>query len=261
MPIKILLSNDDGFDAPGLGALKAALSARGRIVVVAPAGNCSGFSNALTLRKPIRVRCHGEDLYSVEGTPADCVHLAVNGMLDFEPDLVISGINNGENMGDDTIYSGTVAAALEGRFLRLPSIAVSLVGERLEHFDTAARVVSDLLDWTGTHHISDRYLLNINVPDLPYDELKGYEITRCGKRDHSEPVSAESDRDGYRIYRLGKIAAPGDDGPGTDFHATSQGRVSITPLTNDMTHFGILDSLMSMYGQSDLPAITAPAAP
>ena len=254
MSIKILLSNDDGYDAPGLGILKNSLAKVGQIAVAAPAVNCSGFSNALTLHKPIRAHCYGKNLYSIQGTPADCVHLAVNGMLDFVPDLVISGINKGGNLGDDTIYSGTVAAALEGRFLRLPSIAVSLTGERLEHFDTAARVTLELLDWISKSAIADLYLLNINVPDLPFDQLQGYEITRCGRREHSEPIQLEADQAGHKTYRIGKVGCPRDDGPGTDFHAISRQRVSITPLTHDMTHYGILDSLKTEYGQPSCSA-------
>ncbi len=254
MSINILLSNDDGYDAPGLNVLKGALASIGQIAVAAPNANCSGFSNALTLRKPIRAHCYGKNLYSIEGTPADCVHLAVNGMLDFVPDLVISGINHGGNLGDDTIYSGTVAAALEGRFLRLPSIAISLVGERLEYFDTAARVILELLDWIRSATVPDLYLLNINVPDLPYDQLNGIEITRCGKREHGEPIRVETDRNGHQVYQIGEVAAPRDNGPGTDFHAISRQRVSISPLTHDMTHHGILDSLKSEYEQLDRQA-------
>lgn len=252
MSIKILLSNDDGYEAHGLAVLKNSLADMGQIAVVAPAGNCSGFSNALTLRKPIRTRCFGENHYSVEGTPADCVHLAINGLLDFAPDMVISGINNGGNLGDDTMYSGTVAAALEGRFLRLPAIAVSLVGERLQYFATAAQVIRDVLGWIRNASLSDLYLLNINVPDVPYEKLKGCQITRCGKRSHSEPIKVEIDQDGDKICRIGKSGAPRDDGPGTDFYAISKQQVSITPLTHDMTHYDILQSLELKYGQLDL---------
>jgi 5'-nucleotidase len=241
--MKILLSNDDGYQAKGLLTLRESLSGIAETIVVAPAANCSGFSNALTLRKSITVAEHGNGVYSVQGTPADCVHLAVNGMLDFEPDMVISGINNGENMGDDTIYSGTVAAALEGRFLRLPALAVSLAGTQLNYFDTAARVIHDILDMLGEHHIPGRYLFNINVPDVPYNQLAGFEITRCGKRNHSEPVIVESYENKPDSYRIGKPGLAGDAGPGTDFYAISQGRVSITPLTNDMTDYDNLDQI------------------
>ena len=237
--MKILLSNDDGFQAPGLLLLRESLKDIAETVVVAPQNNCSGFSNALTLRKSIKVDYSGNGVYAVDGTPADCVHLALNGMLDFEPDLVISGINNGENMGDDTIYSGTVAAALEGRFLRLPALAVSLAGQELKHFETAARVVHDLIDRINDHHIPGKYLLNINVPDVPYNQISGYEITRCGKRNHSEPVIVEESRNGSGLFRIGPPGIADEAGPGTDFYAVSMGKVSITPLTNDMTHFRI----------------------
>jgi 5'-nucleotidase len=241
--MKILLSNDDGYQAPGLLILRESLSSVAETVVVAPAGNCSGFSNALTLRKSIAVTDHGNGVYSVEGTPADCVHLAVNGMLDFQPDMVISGINHGENMGDDTIYSGTVAAALEGRFLRLPALAISLAGIQLKNFDSAARVVHDIVESLDQHHIPGSYLLNINVPDVPYNQLSGMEITRCGKRNHSEPVITEKHENGPDSYRIGRPGLAGDAGPGTDFHAISRGRVSITPLTNDMTDYHNLDQI------------------
>jgi 5'-nucleotidase len=239
--MKILLSNDDGFQAPGLLLLRESLKDIAETVVVAPRTNCSGFSNALTLRKSIKVENCGNGVYSVDGTPADCVHLALNGMLEFEPDLVISGINNGENMGDDTIYSGTVAAALEGRFLRLPALAVSLAGHELSYFETAVRVVHDLIDRINEHHIPGKYLLNINVPDVPYNHLSGYEITRCGKRNHSEPVIVEESQDGSGSFRIGPPGIADEAGPGTDFHAVSMGKVSITPLTNDMTHFSNLE--------------------
>jgi len=238
LAMKILLSNDDGFDAPGLLALYEAVSTVAEVTVVAPENNCSGSSNALTLRKPIRVRHHENGFMSVLGTPADCVHLAITGMLDFQPDIVVSGINNGPNLGDDVIYSGTVAAAIEGRFLRLPAIAVSLAGEALNHFDSAARVVLDMLEKIHTHPMSGHCLLNLNVPDLPYARIKGMEVTRLGKRSHSEPIISETSTDDDRIYRIGRPGAEDDAGSGTDFHAVSQGRVSITPLTIDMTHYG-----------------------
>ena len=234
--MKILLSNDDGYQAKGLNILLDAVREIAEVVVVAPESNCSGFSNALTLRKPIKVRSHHNGVYSVQGTPADCVHLAVNGMLEFEPDLVISGINNGPNLGDDAMYSGTVAAAVEGRFLRLPALAVSLAGEQLMHFDSAVKVVMDLLQRLIKSPPNNDCLLNINVPDLPYDELNGIEVTRCGKRNHSEPVSRHPSEDGSHIYRIGRPGKPEDCGPGTDFFAIAQQKISITPLTIDMTH-------------------------
>ncbi len=244
--MKILLSNDDGYEAPGLLALFEAVSQVADVIVVAPETNCSGSSNALTLRKPIRVHSHKNGFISVQGTPADCVHLAITGMLaktiGWQPDIVVSGINNGSNLGDDVIYSGTVAAAIEGRFLRLPAIAVSLAGEALKHFDTAAQVVLDLLEKINTHPMSGHCLLNLNVPDLPYNQINGMEVTRLGKRSHSEPIISEpavdgDAVDGDNIYRIGRPGAEEDAGAGTDFYAVNQGKVSITPLTIDMTHY------------------------
>lgn len=235
--MKILLSNDDGYDAPGLLALFEAVSTVADVTVVAPETNCSGSSNSLTLREPISVRHHKNGFISVQGTPADCVHLAVTGMLDCQPDMVVSGINNCSNLGDDVIYSGTVAAAIEGRFLRLPAIAVSLAGEVSEYFDTAARVVLDLLENINDHPMSGHCLLNLNVPDLPYDQINGMEVTRLGKRSHSEPIINEPSAEGDSIYRIGQKGAEDDAGIGTDFYAINQGKVSITPLTIDMTNY------------------------
>lgn len=234
--MKILLCNDDGYDAPGLLTLFEAVSQVAEVTVVAPETNCSGSSNSLTLRQPIKARSHKNGFISVQGTPADCVHLAITGMLDYRPDIVVSGINNGANLGDDVIYSGTVAAAIEGRFLRLPAIAVSLAGEALKHFDTAARVVLNLLENINTQPNSGHCLLNLNVPDLPYDQINGLEATRLGRRSHSEPIISEPAVDGDNIYRIGRPGAGEDAGKGTDFYAVNQGKVSITPLTIDMTH-------------------------
>ncbi len=233
--MKILLSNDDGYQAPGLGVMREALRKIAEVVVVAPRANCSGSSNALTLRRSIAVEKVADDTYAVDGTPADCVHLAVNGMLDFEPDLVVSGINNGENLGDDVMYSGTVAAAIEGRFLRLPAIAVSLAGRELKHFDTAARVVVEKLERMLSYPLAADCLLNINVPDLPYSQIQGMEVTRCGNRNHSEPVIPEHGDNGL-AYRIGPPGVSADDGEGTDFHAVRNHRVSVTPISIDMTH-------------------------
>ena len=239
--MKILLSNDDGYNAPGLLTLFEAVSEVADVAVVAPETNCSGSSNSLTLRKPIRVRNHKNGFISVRGTPADCVHLAITGMLakiiGWQPDIVVSGINNGSNLGDDVIYSGTVAAAIEGRFLRLPAIAVSLAGEALKHFDTAAQVVLNLLENINAHPMSGHCLLNLNVPDLPYHQINGMEVTRLGKRSHSEPIISENSVEGDNIYRIGQPGAEEDAGTGTDFYAVNQGKVSITPLTIDMTHY------------------------
>ncbi len=236
--MKILLSNDDGYDARGLLTLFEAVSGVAEVIVVAPEANCSGCSNALSLHEPIRVRKH-KNGYTVRGTPADCVHLAITGMLDYRPDMVISGINHGANLGDDVIYSGTVAAAIEGRFLRLPAMAVSLVGENPQHFDTAARVVLDLLEHIEALPMAESGLLNLNVPNLPYAQINGMEVTRLGKRTQSDPIISENavqDADD-RNYRIGTQGAEIDGATGTDFYAVNRGRVSITPLTIDMTHY------------------------
>ena len=242
--MKILLSNDDGYDAPGLLTLFEAVSQVAEVIVVAPETNCSGSSNSLTLRKPIRVHSHKNGFISVQGTPADCVHLAITGMLagmltkaiGWQPDIVVSGINNGANLGDDVIYSGTVAAAIEGRFLRLPAIAVSLAGDALTHFDTAAQVVLNLLENINAHPMSGHCLLNLNVPDLPYHQINGMAVTRLGARSHAEPSIGERLAGGDTIYRIGRSGAAEDAGVGTDFYAVDQGKASITPLTVDMTH-------------------------
>ncbi len=241
--MKILLSNDDGVSARGLCVMREALMGIAadvavEVIIVAPRENCSGYSNALSLRKRIEVQRLPGDVYAVAGTPADCVHLAVNGMLDFAPDIVISGINHGGNLGDDVVYSGTVAAATEGRFLRLPAIAVSLVGQEHRYFETAARVVLEKLEKLLTNPFNAKYLLNINVPDLPYDELAGVEITRCGYRNHAKPIihEGEGGKSGDKLcFRIGQLGAPGDFGEGTDFYAIKHNRVSITPITMDMT--------------------------
>lgn len=241
--MKILLSNDDGYQARGLLTLFEAVSQVADVIVVAPETDCSGSSNSLTLRQPISVRSY-KNGYVVQGTPADCVHLAITGMLDYQPDMVISGINHGANLGDDVIYSGTVAAAIEGRFLRLPAIAVSLAGiEREEptHFDTAARVVLDLLENINALPSSEFCLLNLNVPDLPDNQINGMEVTRLGTRKQSEPIITENPLNervyGDNIYRIGRQGIADAAGVDTDFYAVNRGRVSITPLTIDMTHY------------------------
>ena len=217
--MNILLSNDDGYQAPGLKYLIDGLQDLAEIIAVAPRDNCSGNSNALSLRKTIKVEQVQEKLYAVDGTPADCVHLAVNGMLDFQADVVISGINNGENMGDDPVYSGTVAAALEGRFLPLPCIAVSLEGYRLLHFDTAVKVVRRILYTLETTPLNGAMLLNVNVPDIPYNEIQGFEVTRCGTRTSSQPIIVEEKTAAIGYYRIGLPGQEDDTGRGTDFHA------------------------------------------
>lgn len=233
--MKILLSNDDGYDAEGLVCLKNAMRKIGEVVVVAPITNCSGKSSALSLKQPIRVERLEDNLYAVDGTPADCVHLAVNGMLDFEADVVVSGINNGENMGDDPVYSGTVAAALEGRFLQLPCVAISLQGPHLQYYETAAKIACEVVLALKKNPNCGAMLLNINVPDLPYDQITGYEVTRCGSRTQSYPVIVKGKSETVNYYEIGPPGKATNLDSGSDFYAVSNGRVSITPITNDMT--------------------------
>lgn len=233
--MKILVSNDDGYLATGINALANALSKIAEIVVVAPERNHSGASNSLTLHTPLRIRKVGENHYFVDGTPSDCVHLALSGFLDFEPDIVVSGVNHGANLGDDVIYSGTVAAAMEGRFLGFPAIAVSLVGHRAVHFDAAARVACDLIARLQRNPLPGDVILNVNVPDRPYDQLTGVTVARLGFRHRSEPLIESEDPQGSKIYWIGP-AGPGQDaGPGTDFAVIENGAVSITPLKVDLT--------------------------
>jgi len=234
--MKILVSNDDGYLATGINVLTRALEAVADVVVVAPDRNRSAASNSLTVQLPLRVHKVADKRFSVDGTPSDCVHLALTGFLDYEPDLVVSGINHGANLGDDVIYSGTVAAAMEGRFLGLPAIAVSLAGEgRLQHFDTAARVVTEMVRKLERAPFSADVTLNVNVPDLPYEALTGVRAARLGFRHKAEPVVRQKDPHGRTIYWVGPSGRGADAGPGTDFHVIEQGAVSVTPLKVDLT--------------------------
>ena len=234
--MRILLSNDDGYFSPGLEALAQALAACGDITVVAPERDRSGASNSLTLDRPLMVRRSANGFLFVNGTPTDCVHLAVTGVLEELPDMVVSGINVGANMGDDTIYSGTVAAATEGFLLGIPSIAVSLVGKSAFNYATAGRVAVDLVERFKRRPIKGAVLLNVNVPDLAYEQLAGVEVTRLGKRHKAEPVTKALNPRGEPVYWIGAAGAASDAGPGTDFHAVENNRVSITPLQIDLTH-------------------------
>jgi 5'-nucleotidase len=234
--MRILLSNDDGYFAPGLAALAEGLSGLGEITVVAPERDRSGASNSLTLDRPLLVRSSHNGFRYVNGTPTDCVHMAVTGILDFEPDVVVSGINSGSNMGDDTLYSGTVAAATEGYLLGIPSIAMSLVGTEFEHYDTAARVAAILVERIGRAPFGAPVLLNVNVPDVPFDALAGMEVTRLGRRHKAQPVVKGQNPRGETVYWVGPAGAAREAGPGTDFNALERGAVSITPLQVDLTH-------------------------
>ena len=241
--MRILLSNDDGYFAPGLAALYAALSPIAEITVVAPERDKSGASNSLTLDRPLSIRKAPNGFFFLNGTPTDCVHMAVTGMLDWVPDMVVSGINHGSNMGDDTIYSGTVAAATEGFLLGIPSIAVSLVSKSGQNFETAAAVAAELVLRQQKSPLSVASLLNVNVPDIPKDQLQGFEITRLGKRHKAEPVVKTTNPRGDTVYWIGAAGAAADAGPGTDFYATQNNRVSITPLQMDLTHFQHMKSV------------------
>ena len=241
--MRILLSNDDGYFAPGLAALAAALRPIAEIVVVAPERNRSGASNSLTLDRPLTVREAPNGFFFVNGTPTDCVHLAVTGLLDFIPDMIISGINDGANMGDDTIYSGTVAAATEGYLLDIPSIAVSMSQHQATHFDTAGKVVVELVKRYAEKAFPPPVLMNVNVPDIPYEQLRGMLITRLGKRHKAESVIKATTPRGETVYWVGAAGAAQDAGEGTDFHAVEHHMVSITPLQVDLTHTAQLDAL------------------
>src|SRR5690242_6657603 len=234
--MRILLSNDDGYFAPGLEHLAAALASHAELTVVAPERDRSGASNSLTLDRPLSVRRAPNGFLFVNGTPTDCVHLAVTGLLNELPDMIISGINLGANMGDDTIYSGTVAAATEGYLLGIPSLAVSLASKAGKHFDTAARVTRELVERFQERPLSEPVLLNVNVPDIAYAELKGFEATRLGKRHKAEPVIKASTPRNQTVYWVGAAGSAQDAGPGTDFHAVASNCVSLTPLQMDLTH-------------------------
>ncbi len=243
--MRVLVSNDDGVEAPGIRVLAQRLAEWGEVIVVAPDRDRSGASNSLTLDQPIRVSDLGDQRYRVAGTPTDCVHLALSGLLDVEPDIVVSGINNSANLGDDVIYSGTVSAAMEGRFLGLPAIAVSLVSvdHNAINFDSAAEAVLRVLNKLLLDPLPADTILNINVPDLPWSEIKGFAVTRLGKRHRSAPSIEQTDPRGRAMWWIGPAGAADDEGPGTDFHAIREGMVSITPILVDLTRYQALDKV------------------
>ena len=240
--MKILISNDDGYLAPGIIALADALAPIAEIVVVAPDSNRSGSSNSLTLDRPLSVQRAENGFYFVNGTPSDCVHIALTGLLNFRPDLIVSGINQGQNMGDDTLYSGTVAAATEGFLFGIPAIAFSQLHKGWDELETAAMVAREIVE-RRFGNLPQPYLLNVNIPNLPYDQLKPIVATRLGKRHESEAVIKAKDPHGRDIYWIGPPGAARDAGEGTDFHATANGHVSITPLQIDLTHAAQLAAL------------------
>lgn len=247
--MNILVSNDDGYRAEGIQHLADAMRNIANITVVAPDRNCSGASNSLTLDRPLRAHREANEFdeihYSVTGTPTDSVHIAITGLLDIEPDIVVSGINHGANLGDDVLYSGTVAAATEGRFLGFPAVAFSMVPYYPEHFSTGAKVAKKIVEKIkeGELKLNADTILNVNIPDLPYEELKGYRITRLGNRHRSEPVVPMDDPKGRTVYWIGPAGAEDDDGEGTDFHAVKNGYVSITPLHTDRTDHALIETM------------------
>lgn len=247
--VKILLSNDDGYLAEGLTAFKDAIKPLGTVTIVAPDRNRSGASNSLTLDVPVRAARYDTDAYYVNGTPTDCVHLAISGLFDFEHDIVVSGVNDGANLGDDTLYSGTVAAAVEGRFLGLPAIAVSLCVEpgSPRNFASAAQVAAGLLRRMAQGRLQGQdagpVILNVNVPDLPDGQLRGIKVTRLGSRHRSKPIVKAKDPRGRNVYWVGNSGVGQDAGPGTDFHAVAAGFASITPLQVDLTRHSVLPEL------------------
>ena len=241
--MRILVSNDDGYRAPGVKVLADALRPLGSVCVVAPESNRSGASNSLTLDRPLRLGEASTDFYWVDGTPTDCVHVAVTEILGGPPDWVVSGINDGENLGDDVLYSGTVAAAMEGCFLGAPAIAVSLAwtdGEDHRHFDTAAEVTRQLLLSLSQQGAPSRCLLNVNVPNVPIDSVQGIRNARLGERHKAAAVVRQSDPKGRPVFWIGPSGAPQVDGPGTDFHCVQTGYVAVTPLQFDLTDHGRL---------------------
>lgn len=240
----ILISNDDGLHATGIRHLAEQVRAQvDRVTLVAPDRDRSGASNSLTLDSPIRVEKRDDGVFKVYGTPTDCVHIGITGLLDAEPDMVISGINAGANLGDDVLYSGTVAAAMEGRFLGLPAMAVSLVYDngRPTHFESGARAAGILMKRLLEEPLPADTILNVNVPDLPWHEIHGFETTRLGHRHRSEDVIPLEDPRGRRFFWIGAAGAEQDNGPGTDFHAVRRGFVSVTPIHVDLTRYQALD--------------------
>jgi len=244
----ILVSNDDGYQAPGLAELARALAQVARVTVVAPDRDRSGASNSLTLDRPLRATPQPSGFIAVNGTPTDCVHVAITGLMEEEPDMVISGINLGANLGDDVLYSGTVAAAMEGRFLGLPAMAVSLTSFEGRHFETAARAAMLLLARMQARPLPSDTILNVNVPDIPWEQVRGFRSTRLGYRHKSESVVRGTDPRGRPIYWIGPAGPEADAGPGTDFHAIAQGYIAVTPLQVDLTRHKALDTVGDWLG-------------
>jgi len=239
--VKILISNDDGYQAEGIKTLTQYLSQDHEVIVVAPNKNKSAASSSLTLNKPLQPIKVAENIYSIDATPSDCVHLALCGFLKDDIDLVVTGINFGANLGDDVIYSGTVAGAIEGRFLGLPSVAISLASWEGKHFDSAGRVAQQVINQIHTSQLSHDTVLNVNVPDVPYEDIQGFQTTRLGKRHMSE--ESIQDQDNPALYWIGENGKESDNGVGTDFHAIENNYVSVTPLQIDLTKYNEIDTV------------------
>ncbi|MDQ3495543.1 MAG: 5'/3'-nucleotidase SurE [Pseudomonadota bacterium] len=249
--MRILVSNDDGVGAPGIRILAEGLRKAGHdVLVVAPDRDRSGASNSLTLDMPLRVVPIDDCTWRVYGTPTDCVHVAITGMLELEPDIVVSGINNSANLGDDVIYSGTVAAAMEGRFLGLPAVAMSLVtpDHRGRHYETAARAAVEIVARLRADPLPADTILNVNVPDIAWDEVEGFEVTRLGNRHRAEPCVPLEDPRGRTWWWIGAAGPEQDAGPGTDFHAVRTRHISITPIQGDLTRYQALEQVASWVG-------------
>ena len=261
--MKILVSNDDGYRADGIRALAEALKDLGSVTVVAPDRNRSGASNSLTLDVPLRVQETEPEVFCVQGTPTDCVHLAISGLFPYRHDMVVSGVNDGANLGDDVLYSGTVAAAMEGRFLGLPTLAVSLCTSEGSgrHFDAGARVARLLVAQMLEQPLERATILNVNVPDLPFDKLRGVRTTRLGKRHPAEPIVAARDQRNRVVYWIGPAGAGADAGEGTDFDAVARGFVSVTPLLIDLTRYAALDTVAEWLGRARWPAGDGSSSP
>jgi len=249
--MKILVSNDDGYLAAGLACLAGALAPFGAVTVVAPDRNRSGASNSLTLDLPLRATLSENGFYRVDGTPTDCVHLAITGLLEAEPDIVVSGINHGPNLGDDVFYSGTVAAAMEGRFLGFPAIAVSINSFEPSYLETAGKAVAWLMKRLVDDPLPWNTIFNVNVPDMPWEAVRGFRITRLGHRHKAEPVVRSTNPRGETIFWVGPPGAEADAGEGTDFYALRQGFVSVTPLQMDLTQHSRLGETSAWLGSGE----------
>ncbi|MCH8079513.1 MAG: 5'/3'-nucleotidase SurE [Proteobacteria bacterium] len=248
--MRYLLSNDDGYQATGIRLLAEALEQSGDVTVVAPDRDRSAASNSLTLDAPIYIHTADNGFIYINGTPTDCIHLAITGLLDKEPDMVLSGINAGANLGDDVLYSGTVAAAMEARFLGCPAIAISLASQEPVHFDTAVSVVLKLIESLPLMSHESELLLNVNVPDIPFEEIGEFEVTRLGNRHKSEPAIKSKDPRGRSIYWVGPVGPEQDAGPGTDFYAINHNNVSITPLQADLTKYSVIEDITQWVGKT-----------